>query len=116
VRPPPHAVLLGESAGDPAEHLGADGHHPDALAKDHEPEPPASHVPDTDRIGGLIAGMLAETRTRQRPIARVVSARSYASAFAFSASNSSCVIAPESSSSLAFAISAADPPPAVSRT
>ncbi len=42
--------------------------------------------------------------------------RSYASALAFSASNSSCVIAPESSSSLAFAISAADPPPAVSRT
>jgi hypothetical protein len=58
VRPPPHAVLLGESAGDAAEHLGADGHHPGALAKDLEPEPPASHVPDTDRIEGLIAGML----------------------------------------------------------
>jgi hypothetical protein len=42
--------------------------------------------------------------------------RSYASALAFSAWNSSCVIAPESSSSLAFAISLADPPPAVSRT
>ena len=40
----------------------------------------------------------------------------YASALAFSVSNSSCVIAPASSSSLAFAISAADPPPAVSRT
>jgi hypothetical protein len=42
--------------------------------------------------------------------------RSYASAFAFSASNSCCVIAPASSSSLAFAISPADPPPAASRT
>ena len=40
----------------------------------------------------------------------------YASAFAFSASNSACVIAPESSSSLALAMSAAAPPPAVSRT
>jgi hypothetical protein len=45
------------------------------------------------------------------------SPRSYASALAFSASNSSCVSAPASSSSLALAISAADPPPpAVSRT
>ena len=44
------------------------------------------------------------------------SVASYASALAFSLSNSSCVIAPESSSSLAFAISAADPPPVVSRT
>jgi hypothetical protein len=49
-------------------------------------------------------------------LARVLSPRSYASAFAFSASNSCCVIAPASSSSLAFAISPADPPPAVSRT
>jgi hypothetical protein len=42
---------------------------------------------------------------------------SEASAFAFSISNSCCVIAPASSSSFAFAmLSAADPPPAVSRT
>jgi aryl-alcohol dehydrogenase-like predicted oxidoreductase len=40
----------------------------------------------------------------------------YASAFALSESNSCCVIAPESSSSLALAISVAGPPPAVSRT
>ena len=60
VRPPPRVVLLGESARDPAEHLGADGHHPDDLAKDVALEPLAPHVPDTDRLGGLIAGMLAK--------------------------------------------------------
>lgn len=58
----------------------------------------------------------SQCSTASAAIARLVSPRSYASAFAFSASNSSCVIAPESTSSLAFAISAADPPPAVSRT
>ena len=53
VRPPPYVVLLGESAGDPAEHLGGDGHHPDDLANDVALEPLARHGPDTDRIGGL---------------------------------------------------------------
>src|SRR5829696_6171349 len=65
VRPPPHAVLVGESAGDPAEHLGVDGHHPDAFAKDLEAEPPASHVPDTDRIGGLITSLSTRARHEQ---------------------------------------------------
>jgi hypothetical protein len=105
------------SPGDSAEHLGADGHHPDDLSKEVGPKPLASHVSDPDRIGGLIAGMLATLERVSRQYVRGVSPRRYASAFAFSASNSCCVSAPASSSSSAFAISAADPPPpAVSRT
>jgi hypothetical protein len=63
-----------------------------------------------------LASRSRRARPRQPPSPDSMSPRSYASALAFSASNSACVIAPESSSSLAFAISAADPPPAVSRT
>ena len=76
----------------------------------------ARRLPDMDRMDAafLDAG---PARTRRPPYDRVASPRSYASALAFSASNSSCVSVPASSSSFAFAISAADPPPpAVSRT
>ena len=44
-RPPPHVVLLGESAGDPEERLGGDGHHPDDLANAVKLEALARHRP-----------------------------------------------------------------------
>ena len=100
VRPPPHVVLIGESAGDREERLGGDGHHPDDLANAVKLEALARH---RSRHGPDWTSRDArQARMRQPPFARVVFQRSYASAFAFSASNSCCVIAPASSSSLAW--------------
>ena len=96
-RPPPYVVLIGESAGDREERLGGDGHHPDDLANAVKLEALARHRP---RHGpDWTARMLAKLECVRPPFARVVFQRSYASAFAFSASNSCCVVARASSSS-----------------
>ena len=58
VQPPRHVVLLGGSAGDPAEHLGGDGHHSDDLANGVKLEALARHG---SRHGpDWTAGMLAK--------------------------------------------------------
>ena len=57
----------------------------------------------------------ANWRNRTLRVSLVSMRRGHVSALAFSASNSCCVIVPESSSALALAISSAEPP-AASRT
>ena len=116
VRPPPHAVLPGgwslRSCRAPRRRRTSSRHPRQRCRAGTARKPRSRHGPDW-RPHSRNARRDSNASAANCP--RSVRALR-ASAFAFSASNSSCVIAPESSSSLAFAISAADPPPAVSRT